>query len=99
MTSSHFEFDRNLHFVLNGVAVVGKVRIGGFEYDPSEGLWRCYYSVEHVAPEIGKFRGHDPLDAFIRCYRFIDQFLRGCEDDGLVVWWMVQGDHGGFLAE
>jgi hypothetical protein len=86
---------RQLHMVIAGAEVNAVVRIGPTEPDNVAG-WRCHWAIDHVCLKGGKFRGRDELDAFSRCYKFVNQLLRGSEDDGLVVWWQEPGDHGGF---
>jgi hypothetical protein len=95
MSAADFQFERPLHFVIAGRHETGHVRIGPIEKMES-GKWACYWSISQVHPEPGRLWGDDPLQAFNRVMHVVGRLLRGSEEDGLVVWWQFEGDHGGF---
>jgi hypothetical protein len=90
-----FQIERPLQFVIHGRREVGHVRIGPIE-PAGPGTWTCGWSISFVHPEPGRIRGQDPLDVLSRTIHFVGRLLRGSEEDGLVVWWQEEGDHGGF---
>jgi hypothetical protein len=88
------QLSRTLHFIVNGEVETGLLQIEGVE-QLSESKWVCYWSLSYVNPERAKMYGKDPLDALNNCLKFIADLIHGSEEDGLKIWWQVEGDHAG----
>ncbi|MGZ4972389.1 MAG: hypothetical protein ACXWDN_06475 [Limisphaerales bacterium] len=95
MNTQDFKLERDLHFRIRGQPSTGKLLVGGVSWVEEKKKWACAYSLAHVVPEGGRIYGDDPLDAVSKTLDFLSSLIRGSEDDGLVVWWKVEGDHGG----
>ncbi len=90
-----FKLERELHFRIGGQPSTGKLIVGGVVWVEPKKKWACEYSLAHVDPEGGRIYGADPLDALSKALDFLSSLIRGSEDDGLIVWWQTEGDHGG----
>jgi hypothetical protein len=95
MNTLPFKLERELHFRIGGRPSTGKLCVGGIRWLEDKQKWACDWSLAHVHPEDGRIYGADPLDALTKTLDFISSLIRGSEDDGLVIWWKVEGDHGG----
>jgi hypothetical protein len=88
---------RELHFVIDEQKFTGELFVGDVrQIQPAK--WACHFSIFHIHPERGKIYGKDPMQSLDNCLRFLETLIRGCEVDGLRVWWIYEGDHAGFLG-
>jgi hypothetical protein len=95
MSELPFKIERELHYRIKGQPSSGKLFIGDIEYLDASRRWACHWSLAHIHPEIGRIYGADSLEALTRTLDFISSLIRGSEEDGLIVWWQVEGDHAG----
>lgn len=95
MNPVEFRLERQLHFRIGGEYSTGKLFVGDVTWQEDKKQWACHWSLAHVHPEIGKLYGDDPLAAILATLDFLSILIRGSEDDGLVVWWQMEGDHAG----
>lgn len=93
-----FAFRREVSFRIRGEEERGELFVGELEERP-DGTWLCHWSLTHVHPERGAQVGDDPLDAIYQCLRFVEELIKGSEQDGLIIWWRFRGDHAGFDFE
>jgi hypothetical protein len=84
-----------LTFEIEGKNQKGELFVGKL-VQRDDGRWICHWSLSVVHPELGQQFGDDPLDALYQCLRFVEELIKGCEEDGLKVHWRFQGDHCGF---
>jgi hypothetical protein len=90
-----FKLERELHFRIRGQHSTGKLSVGGISWVEGKKKWACDYSLGHVDPDGGRIYGADPIQALTATLDFLSSLIRGSEDDGLIVWWQVEGDHAG----
>jgi hypothetical protein len=95
MNTFAFKLERELHFRVGGEHSTGKLTVGGVSWVEAKKKWACEYSLAHINPEGGRIYGTDPLDALSKALDFLSSLIRGSEEDGLIVWWQTEGDHGG----
>ena len=86
---------RKLHFRWGDNLLDGELKVGGLER-VGEAKWACSWSISLIHPDTAFIYGEDPLDALRRCLRMIEELVRGSIEDGIQVWWKVEGDCGGF---
>jgi hypothetical protein len=90
-----FRLERELHFRIRDEHSTGTMFIGDLVWLQDRNRWACHWSLAHVHPEVGRMYGTDPLEALTNTLDFLSSLIRGSEDDGLILWWQVEGDHGG----
>jgi len=95
VTRITFRLDRELHFRVGGEHATGKLCVGDLTWQEEEQRWACQWSLAHVHPEVGRIYGADPMAALMATLDFLSILIRRSEDDGLIVWWQTEGDHGG----
>ena len=90
-----FKIERELNFRIGGKHCTGKVIVGDLTWQEERKRWACHFSLAYVHNEVARIYGRDPLGAIINTLDFLSILIRGSEDDGLIVWWQMEGDHGG----
>lgn len=92
-----FKLTRRLHIAPpGGLTTEGDVTIWSLRFDESKAMWACQWSMDIVHPNRANVLGEDPMDAVSLCLRFLGTLIRGHENDGWRIHWLVEGDHGGF---
>ncbi len=97
MSTLPFKLERELHFRISGQPSTGKLSIGDITWLDERKIWACHWSITHIHPEVGRIYGADPIEALTRTLDFLSSLIRDSEDDGLTVWWQVEGDHAGLI--
>jgi len=97
MNTIEFRLERELHFRIDGEYSTGKLFVGDLTWQEDKRRWACHWSLAHVHPEVGRIYGADPLAALTATLDFLSGLIGGSEADGLVVWWKIDGDHGGLV--
>src|SRR5881396_1478146 len=87
--------ERELQFRIGGEHSTGKLFVGDLTWHEERRQWACHWSIAHIHPEIGRLYGLDALAALTTTLDFLSSLIRGSEEDGLVIWWQSEGDHGG----
>ena len=95
MNAIEFRLERELQFRIGGEHSTGRLFVGDLTWHEERQHWTCHWSIAHIHPEIGRLYGPDPLAALTKTLDFLSSLIRGSEEDGLVVWWQSEGDHGG----
>jgi len=95
LNTIEFRLERELHFRIGGEHSTGNLYVGDLTWQEDKKRWACHWSLAVVHPEVGRIYGADPIAALTATLDFLSILIRGSEDDGLVVWWQTEGDHGG----
>jgi hypothetical protein len=100
MLTMTMKFTRKLNVRIRGRDVHGEITIsppklkpGTKAYAPA---WVCLCTVTPIDKSPSEICGEDPLDAVLNCIRFIARLIEKHKPLGYRVWWLHNGDDGGF---
>jgi hypothetical protein len=93
-------FRRELTFRTGSNTRKGEVHIDRLSFLEERHCWGCYWSVSFVRPRSDQpIFGEDALQALTLTLALISSLLRDPGTPGLQIWWLSEGDNGGFPVQ
>ena len=93
-------FRRELSFRTVADTRKGEVHIERISFIADRRCWACYWSISFIRPRSDQpIYGEDPLQALILTLSFITSLLRSPGTPDLQIWWLTEGDNGGFPVQ
>jgi hypothetical protein len=75
----------------------GELHIEKIAYFPDRQCWGCFWSISFIRPSSRQpIYGEDPLQALTLSLSTISALLRESSVRDMDVWWLAEGDKGGF---
>lgn len=90
-----FELIREITFRKDDKQSPGEIMIGGIEWDEEKDVWGCKCRITFLHDDVIRLHQVDAMGALRACFKFISGLIASAEKDGVEIWWLEPGDHGG----